>query len=303
MTIQGHVATARHTLRAAGIPTDEADLDARLLAEHVLGWTTEYFFAHANEAAPPGFDASFDALIHRRASREPFAYIVGHQEFWGLDIEVSPAVLIPRPETELIVEAACGVFPDPSAAVAVADVGTGSGCIAVALARERGRAVILAIDESEAALDVARRNAERLGVAGRITFRHADLLEDVNGRFDLVVSNPPYVSDGDRAGIQPEVRFEPAEALYAGSDGLDVVRRLVPQAAERLKPGGMLIFEFGFWQADPVSQLISSAPGLRMVGLRNDLQGIPRIAIAQRPQSDVSTQTSDLKTSDFRLET
>jgi len=281
-TIHERVVRARQRLRTAGVSVDEADLDARLLAEHVLGWTTEHFFAHANEATPPGFDASFDALIHRRASREPFAYIVGHQEFWGLDIEVSPAVLIPRPETELIVEAACGAVPDPSAAVTVADVGTGSGCIAVALARERGHAAILATDESQAALDVARRNAERLEVAGRITFRHADLLEDVNDRFDLVVSNPPYVRDGDRAGIQPEVRFEPAKALYAGADGLDVVRRLVPQAAERLKPGGTLIFEIGFWQADLVSELISSAPGLRMVGLRNDLQGIPRIAVAQR---------------------
>ena len=281
-TIHERVVRARQRLRTAGVSVDEADLDARLLAEHVLGWTTEYFFGHADEAAPPGFDAPFDALIHRRASREPFAYIVGHQEFWGLDIEVSPAVLIPRPETELIVEAACGLFPDPSGALAIADVGTGSGCIAVALARERRRAVILATDESEAALAVARRNAERLGVAGRITFRHADLLEDVNDRFDLVVSNPPYVRDIDRAGIQPEVRFEPSGALYAGADGLDVMRRLVPQAAERLKPGGTLIFECGFWQADAVSQLISSAPGLRMVGLRNDLQGIPRIAIAQR---------------------
>ena len=279
-TIHECVADARRRLRAAGVPSDEADLDARLLAEHVLGWTTERFFADAGAPTPPNFDSRFDALIARRAAREPFAYIVGHQEFWGLRIEVTPDVLIPRPETELIVEAACAMLqevPAPS----VADVGSGSGCLAVAIALERA-ASIVATDVSDAALTVARRNAARLGVGGLIAFRRTDLLEAIDERFDLVVSNPPYVREGDRAGIQPEVRFEPAAALYAGIDGLDVIRRLVPQAASRLKPGGTLIFEFGFGQADAVSELISSAAGLRMIGLRRDLQDIPRVAIAVR---------------------
>ena len=273
--------TARECLRAAGIPADEADLDARLLAEHVLGWTTERFFADSTEAPPPSFDARFEALVARRAAREPFAYIVGRQEFWGLEIDVSPAVLIPRPETELIVEAACEIIAAGSPA-AVADVGTGSGCLAVAIARDRPQVTIVATDVSDAALEIARHNANQLAVASRIAFHRADLLDGLDDLFDLVVSNPPYVREGDRAEIQPEVRYEPAFALYAGDDGLDVIRRLVPQSVERLKRGGTLIFEFGFGQADAVTELLSSTPGLRIIRLRDDLQGIPRVAIARR---------------------
>ena len=280
-TIHARVAAAREQLRAAGISSDEADIDARLLAAHVLGWTTERYFTDSVEAPPHGFDSQFDALVARRIAREPFAYIVGHEEFWGLEIIVSPAVLIPRPETELIVEAATELIARDSHA-AVADVGTGSGCLAAAIARERPHVTIVATDVSPAALEIAQRNAERLDVAGRITFRCTDLLDGIGDRFDLIVSNPPYVRDRDHAGIQPEVRFEPAEALYAGDDGLDLVRRLILQAQDRLKPGGALIFEFGFWQAHTVSELISAAAGLKMVALRDDLQGIPRIAIAQK---------------------
>jgi release factor glutamine methyltransferase len=279
-TIHAQVAAARARLRAAGIPWDEADLDARLLAEHVLGWTTERFFADGDRTPPAGFADRFDVLVARRCAREPFAYIVGRQEFWGLTFEVSPAVLIPRPETELIVEAASEVLHDLSAPL-VADVGTGSGCVAVAIAVER-TAPIVATDLSDAALAVARRNAARLGVADAIRFLRTDLLDGVDDRFDLVVSNPPYVREGDRAGIQPEVRYEPGEALFAGHDGLDVIRRLIPAAVDRLKPGGTLIFEFGFDQDEAVQELISSAAGLTMVGLRRDLQDIPRVAIARR---------------------
>jgi release factor glutamine methyltransferase len=280
ISIQSRVAAARNTLREAGIPADEADLDARLLAEHVLGWTTERFFEDANLAPPAEFDALFQALVARRAAREPYAYIVGHQEFWGLRIDVTPDVLIPRPETELIVESACA-FLQEVPAPNVADVGTGSGCLAAAIALERAASVV-ATDVSDAALAVARRNAERMGVAGLVAFRRTDLLQGIEERFDLVVSNPPYVREGDRADIQPEVRFEPPHALFAGIDGLDVIRRLVPQAIDRLKPGGRLIFEFGFGQADAVSDVIASNPDLAMVRLRPDLQGIPRVAIAQR---------------------
>jgi len=279
-TIHTRVARARETLRTAGVGPDEADLDARLLAEHVLGWTTERFFEDANLPPPAGFDDPFDALIARRAAREPYAYIVGHQEFWGLQIDVTPDVLIPRPETELIVESACAFLHDVPAP-SVADVGTGSGCLAVAIALERAASVV-ATDVSDAALDVARNNARRLAVDGLITFRRTNLLEGIEERFDLVVSNPPYVREGDRADIQPEVRFEPPGALFAGPDGLDVIRRLVPHALDRLKPGGALIFEFGFGQADAVAELIASTPGLTLVGLRPDLQGIPRVAVARR---------------------
>src|SRR5438105_7882007 len=157
-SIRARVDAARHRLRGAGIPVDEAELDARLLAEHVLGWTTERYFADARSAAPPGFSDRFDQLIARRAAREPFAYIVERQEFWGLAIEVTPAVLIPRPETELLVELALARCPS-SAPATIADVCTGSGCIAIAIARERPAASIQACDISDAALAVARRNS------------------------------------------------------------------------------------------------------------------------------------------------
>jgi release factor glutamine methyltransferase len=280
-SIRERVGQARRRLEAAGIPPDEAELDARLLAEHVLGWTTERYFADASTTAPAEFDAKYDALVVRRAGREPFAYIVGRQEFWGLDYAVTPAVLIPRPETELIVEAALASIGEDTTAL-IADVGTGCGCIAVAVARDRRGATVTATDSSDGALDVARSNASRHGVADRIEFCHTDLLDGIDRAFDLILSNPPYVREGDRADIQPEVRFEPPGALFAGNDGLDAIRQLVPQAAGKLKPGGRLIFEFGFGQADAVAELISRTRGLTMVALRRDLQNIPRTAVARR---------------------
>ncbi len=281
MTIHARVVAARRRLREAGIPPDEADLDARLLAEHVLGWTTERYFADANVPEPPPFERRYDALVARRAAREPFAYIVGRQEFWGLPFAVTSAVLIPRPETEVVVQIALELFPGDDA-LSVCDVGTGSGCIAVAIAHERPRARIIAVDASAAALAVARRNAECHGVADRVEFRHADLLDEV-GSFDLIVSNPPYVAERDRPAIQAEVgRYEPQRALFAGEDGLDVIRRLIADAPDHLSLGAFVAFEFGFGQADEVANLISRATRLRMVDLRRDLQDIPRVAVAQR---------------------
>jgi release factor glutamine methyltransferase len=281
ITIHCLVASARDRLRQAGIPSDEAALDARLLAQFVLGWSTEQFFVDANAAPPSGFEPRFEALIARRAAREPFAYIVGHQEFWRLDFVVTPAVLIPRPETEVIVEAMLERV-ESAAPVRIADVGTGSGCLAIALARERSAATVVATDVSAEALTVARQNAVRLGVDARIQFEQTDLLDDVMGLFDAIVSNPPYVREADRAGIQEEVRFEPADALFAGPDGLDVIRRLLPDAAARLALGGVLLFEIGFGQADAVAELISTTAGLTMSELKRDLQDIPRVAIAER---------------------
>jgi release factor glutamine methyltransferase len=220
--------------------------------------------------------------VARRAAREPLAYITGRREFWSLDFEVSPAVLIPRPETELLVEAACDQLRGRAQAV-VADVCTGSGCVAVAVARECPDARVLAMDVSPAALEVAKKNAVRHSVADRVLILEADLLEGVAGHFDVIVANPPYVPDVDRSSLQPEVRnYEPALALFGGSDGLDIIRRLVQQSAARLKGSGMLIFEFGIGQAQAVSDLICNTPGLTLRELRSDLQGIPRTAIASR---------------------
>lgn len=277
--IVDRVAAARLRLRAAGIAGVEADLDARLLAEYALGWDAAAFLASSREPQPMGFAEVYDALVARRERREPLAYLTGEREFWGRRFAVSPSVLVPRPETEHIIEAVLEL-PPPAR---VADIGTGSGCLAVTLACERPSARILATDLSDAALTVAARNAERHGVTSSIAFRLADLLDEGDGPFDLIVSNPPYVPDGDRASLPPEVRdFEPTRALFAGADGLDVIRRLVARAPYHLASGGTLVLEIGAGQADETSQLIWETTSLTMAGMRRDLQGIPRTVIARR---------------------
>lgn len=283
MTIHAHVSAARLRLREAGITPTESDLDARLLAQHVLGWSTERFLIDAREPVPDGFTLRYDALVARRVTREPLAYIVGIREFWGLELEVNADVLIPRPATELIVEAIQELFPDRSVTLAIADVCTGCGCVAVALAHERPSATVSGSDISGPALEVARRNAARHGVADRVTFSHGDLLAGVTGTFDAIVANPPYVIDRARPALQPEVRdHEPSVALFGGVDGLALVTRLVAAAPARLRPGGYLIFEFGLGQDVEVEELLEAAPELTLVGLRRDLQGIARTAIARR---------------------
>jgi release factor glutamine methyltransferase len=282
-SIAAHVMTARRRLRSAGLAPADADLDARLIAQHVLGWTTERFLTDAPGIPPDGFQTAYSRLIGRRGAREPLAYIVGHREFWGLDIEVTPAVLVPRPETELLVESVLEWLGSGTGAVTIGDVCTGSGCIAVALARERPAATIIGLDISSAALAVARANAIRHGVADRIRFVRADLLSGIAGPFDVLVANPPYVPFCDRPALASEVaHHEPALALFGGEDGTAVIRRLVPQARELIRDGGTLMFEFGLGHAEAVAELIAATPGLALVDLRRDLQDIPRVAIARR---------------------
>ena len=283
MTIQARVSAARQRLRDAGISATESDLDARLLAQHALGWTTERFLTDAQAPAPEGFSVRYDGLIARRTTREPLAYIVGSREFWGLDLEVNSAVLIPRPSTELIVEAALDLFPDRSAPISIADICTGSGCVAVAIAHERPAAVVVAADISASALEVARRNAVRHGVGSRVTFTTADLLEGIEGSFDAIFANPPYVVQNAGPALQPEVRdHEPGVALFGGHDGLGLINRLVADAPSRLRSGGYLVFEFGLGQDVEIEALIAEAPQLTLVDTRRDLQGIWRIAVARR---------------------
>jgi len=271
-------------LREAGLGADEAQASARVLAEFALGWTTTRYLMSASEFEPAGFADQYGALVARRAAREPSAYITGRKEFWGLSLEVSPAVLIPRPDTELIVEAALeAIGPARGDRLRIADAGTGSGCVAIALARELPACRVVATDISEAALDVARRNASRFGVADRIQFVRANVLAGVDGPFDLIAANPPYVRQGDRPALQPEVReYEPAVALFGGASGIDLVAGFVAQAVPLLKPGGHLIFEFGFGQDVDVETLIEATRGLSMIGLRRDLQGIARTAVTRR---------------------
>jgi release factor glutamine methyltransferase len=281
MTLAGVLADARTTLRTAGIPDDEAGLDARVLAQHLLGWDAARLLAGQAGPPPPGFADRYASCVARRAAREPVAYITGRREFWGLELRVTPDVLIPRPESEIIVEAALDLFPEREGAVRAADVGTGSGCLAIALAVERPGWTIDAVDRSAAALIVAARNAHEHGAAGRIRFLEGDLLEPLEGEYQIIVSNPPYVPIETRAALVPEVAdHEPALALFGGAGGLTVIRRLVAAVPARLSPAGILIFEFGLGQADDVARLIEETGALELRELRQDLQGIPRTAIA-----------------------
>ena len=280
-TIREYVAAASDRLREAGIDVS-ANLDARLLAQHVLGWDTARLLTSAGDIPPDTFPEAYEALVVRRALREPVAYITGHKEFWNLQFEVTPAVLIPRPETELIVEAALAVVPG-SQLFTMIDVCTGCGNIAVAVGHERNGARIVGMDISEAALEVARRNSTRYGLEGRVTFVRADLFGDISGPVDLITANPPYVLERDEPGLQPEVReHEPHVALFSGADGLTAITRIVRDAPPLLRPGGHLIFEFGLGQDVEIESLVGSSPDLTLLDLKRDLQGIARTAVARR---------------------
>jgi release factor glutamine methyltransferase len=278
-TLDERLRAARLTFIDAGIEPPEATLDAELLARELLGWDRAALLTRRRDPVPDGFDREFDARVGRRAGREPVAYILGHQAFWDLDFEVTSDVLIPRPETEILVEAAIHEFGGRDRRGAIVDVGTGSGCIAVALALELPQAHITAIDVSRPALDVARRNAARHGAADRITFVNADLLEGAGRPVDLIVSNPPYVSRTD--ALPPEVgRHEPAVALYADDEGREVLRRLMAAAPAHLASGGALIVEFGFGQ-ESAMRTMAAAEGWE-IEIRPDLQSIPRVAVLRR---------------------
>ena len=281
MTIHDHVRCAAGELAEAGIGGDRAALDAELLARHVLGWDRARYLAERRGPAPAGFAVRYGDLVTRRRRREPAAYIVGTREFWGLELEVTPDVLIPRPETELIVEqtlAACAGAPPRT----IVDVGTGSGCLAVALACEFEHARVTATDVSHSALTVARRNAARHGVASRVGFVQTDLLEGVALEADVIVSNPPYVASLAAPSLLPDVRdHEPAVALYGGPAGLDVIGRLLAQAARCLRPAGLLVWEFGYDHEDDIRALIARG-GWQLERIGEDLQGIPRVAVVRR---------------------
>jgi release factor glutamine methyltransferase len=269
---------ARLSLVRAGIPEPEAALDAEVLARHVLECDRATLLTRGRDPIPSAFDRLYQPLIARRIAREPIAYIVGHREFWGLDFAVTPDVLIPRPETELVIEEAIAIA-SRTLTRRIVDVGTGSGCLAVALAIEFASARVVATDISSAALAVATRNAEHHRVIGRITFVETDLLDNVDVQAHLIVANPPYVPVADSASIQPEVaHYEPQTALYAGDDGLAVIRRLFATATQRLAEPGWLIVEFGFGQESALRAAAADA-GWQVVRIRSDLQGIPRVAV------------------------
>jgi release factor glutamine methyltransferase len=275
ITIAEAILQGSHKLRKAGVP--EARREAGSLLAFVLDKDRTFILAHADDAISEDEVSRFQAMLDSRAQGKPAQYIMGVQEFYGLEFEVTPDVLIPRPETELLVESAVKLV-SKDRHVSICDVGTGSGCIAVTLLRQLPLARAVALEVSPAALEVARRNAARHVVTDRIEFVLSDCFAALAPQhFDLIVSNPPYVAERAVATLQREVRdYEPRVALTAGADGLDVIRRLVSGATDFLKTGGHLLFEIGFDQHARVAELIDSDTW-ELLDIHQDLQGIPRI--------------------------
>ena len=256
-----------------------ARTDAELLLMRAAGINRAFLLTHPDAPVTPDQLITYNQWIDRRAQHEPVQYITREQEFYGLPLRVTPDVLIPRPETEHLIEAALERLPH-NTPVHIADVGTGSGAIAIALAHVLPLASVTALDTSPAALIVARHNAERHHLADRIRFLESDLLEAVSEEsFDAIVSNPPYVSELEV--LEPQVHnFEPHTALFAGCSGLDIYQRLIPQARLYLKPQGWLLMEIGHGQREALANLLSDWLNVDFV---SDLQGIPRVAIARKP--------------------
>ena len=274
------LADARARLVAAGIRADEAAIDVDLYACTILGWDRARLLGEQHQPTPPQLEPRLSEWVDRRARREPSAYITGVREFWGLEFAVTPAVLIPRPETEFIVEEALELV-GPSNAARVADIGTGSGCVAVAIAHDRPACRVVATDISRDALDVARQNAVRHAVADRIAFVETAYLEGVAGPFQLIAANPPYVKDGDKPVLGADVRYEPEVALFGGAEGLRDIGGVLDAAIEKLDRGAWLVMEFGYGQEEHVEELVAVRAALALVRVRADLQGIPRTAIIQ----------------------
>ena len=266
-------------LRAARARIDA--VDAQWLLAHALGRSTAWLYAHADDAVDNAAAVHFETLVERRVAGEPVAYLTGRRGFWSFELQVTPDTLIPRPETELLVELALTHLP-PDRVLQVADLGTGSGAIALALAHERPRAQVLATDASPAALDVARANATSLGIAN-IAFAHGDWCAALEQRrFDLIASNPPYIAAGDPHLALGDLRREPAAALASGVDGLDAIRRIVAGTPLHLVAGGWLLLEHGMEQGDAVRGLLRDA-GFVDASTDRDLEGRDRVSSGRWP--------------------
>jgi len=299
MHLRTALRTALETLLQHQVPS--AQLAAELLLMHVLDCDRAFLHSNAEIELPPEKVERYFLLIEERSSGKPTQYITGHQEFWGLDFEVNPDVLIPRPETEHTVEQVLELsrrngWPT-DARLRIVDVGTGSGCIALALASELPRAILFGADISRQALVVASRNAVRLRMQERVKFLESDLLgrlldEDFVGTFDIVIANPPYVGEGDLDRVQREVReFEPRIAWGNLERGDEIYARLFPQAFEVLKPGGFVVVEIGYNMRDQVLALLG--PGWTEIDVTPDLAGIPRVVSARKKESGVRSQESE----------
>lgn len=282
MTLRQALTIATAQLAADPHLCDTAARDAELLLLHTLQISRVTLAAHPARELTHDQQAEYEANIVRRLGHEPIQYITGQQEFYGLAFNVTPAVLIPRPETEHLVEAVLKLLPTDQP-LTIVDVGTGSGAIAIALAVHLPKASITALDISPEALKIAEANAREHSVADRVRFLKSDLLAALNSgpdALDAIVSNPPYVPEIDRGTLHPQVRdHEPATALFAGESGLDIYRRLIPQAHKSLKPNGLLALEIGHGQQADLAALLAD---WQKVCFINDLQDIPRVALARR---------------------
>ena len=285
VTIAEAIHQAGERLRKAGVPA--ASFDAELLLRHVVGKDRAWVLAHGTETLPGEQQVSFDRAVSRREKREPLQHITGLQEFWGLEMAVSPDALIPRPETELVVETALHAAAEESSPLII-DLCTGSGCIAVSLAKHLPGARIFATDRSAAALSVARQNAQRHGVADRIRFLEGDLFGplgelNIRGRADIITANPPYVRADDLPSLQPEVRdHEPTIALVAGPEGTEIAERIIEDAPAFLKRGGLLVMEMGMGQANQLSSMIFMNDAYEDLRLLQDLLEIERVIVAKK---------------------
>lgn len=258
---------------------DSPRLDSEILLAHARGCQRIELYTRYEDVLSDGERTTMRDLVQRRANSEPVAYLVGRREFFGLDMRVTPDVLIPRPDTEMLVIEVLDVAKK-FAAPRILDLGSGSGCIAIAIAVNNRTSNLMASDISTAALSVARQNADDHDVAGHIEFIHSDLFTEIEGqaKFDMIVSNPPYVTQSELAGLQPDVRLhEPVLALDGGQDGLDVIRRIVADAASYLTDGGTLLLEIDSSQAQAVTEIIRSTQSYSEVSLRNDLAGRARV--------------------------
>lgn len=278
MNVQECIVEASSIFSSAGIA--EPSREARSLLAFALGRETTYLFAHPESRLSQTELSRYRELVRRRESHEPLQYIVGKQEFFALDFKVSPDVLIPRPETELLVETAIKLLKTVDSP-RICEVGVGSGCISVALLKNLPAAIVIGLDISAPALEIARANAVIHKVADRLTLHYSDMFSKLEERgFDAIVSNPPYVVVQDFGYLQPEVRdYEPRIALTDGADGLIIIRQLISESPRFLVPGGLLIFEFGFDQVENVKRLLDSKIW-RSIEISADLQGIPRTATA-----------------------
>jgi len=290
MTLREHVTNAAKRLRQAGIKDSEALADAELLARHVLDWDRTTYLLRNHEPSPQTFDVAYETTIKRRSEREPVSLITQQREFWGLDFSVKPGVLIPRPETELIVETAIDLFSDRiNTKLSIADIGTGSGCLAVALALEFPNSIISALDTSATALEIARNNCVVHSVTDRVRLLENNFETWLSSRssplyeLDLIVANLPYIPQGTIKTLSPEVQnYEPHCALNGGPDGLLLIRKLLTLAPTFLSEKGFLLLEIGEAQAPALQEILESIPTLVLNGFRSDLQGIPRTTIIER---------------------